>query len=60
MVLHHQQIVDKFVTELPAKRKDDDESTPNMTPIKTKTREYDEAYLTVTFTVKMWRRCTLQ
>ena len=41
------------MTGLPAEHNEDDESTANVTPIKTKTREYDEAYLTLTFTVKM-------
>ncbi|XP_059375528.1 zinc finger BED domain-containing protein 5-like [Carassius carassius] len=42
--------MDKFVTALPAKRKPDDESSPNVATSKAKTRKYDEAYLALGFT----------
>ncbi|TKS65233.1 Zinc finger BED domain-containing protein 5 [Collichthys lucidus] len=42
--------MDKFVTALPAKRKPDYESSPNVATSKAKTRKYDEAYLALGFT----------
>ena len=49
--MHHffctanQQIMDKFVKGLPGKCRAADESTPHFTTTKTKTRKYDDAYL---------------
>lgn len=44
--------MDKFVTRLPAKRKAEDESSPNVpaSQAKVKTRKYDEAYIAFGFT----------
>ena len=54
--------MDNFMTGLPVKRKPADESTPNVTTTKTKTRKYDKAYLALGFistTVgnKEWTQC---
>ena len=42
--------MERLVKVLPGKRKAEDETTPNASTTKTKTRKYGEAYLTLCFT----------